>query len=70
MWRFRMKEITRLTVNLPEELLRKAMKVSRANKTTTLVQGLQQLIKNQAYQELKQLGGKIDFDLDLKKTRK
>ena len=60
----------RTTIDIPDELMKKAMKVSGArNKTTTVCMGLKELIRMHQMQRLIDLEGKIDLDLDAKKLR-
>ena len=60
----------KITVNLPEELLKKAQDVLDKGLTETLVEGLEEILRRRQLQALRNLKGKIAFDLDLKKTRR
>ncbi len=64
-----MEEIHRLTINIPTKLLKDAMKYSKTNKTNTLVMGLEELIRRQAYQEIRSYRGKLPLRINLKKKR-
>ena len=60
----------RTTLDLPEELLNEAMKVTRINtKTRVIITALEDLIRKSKILELKGYKGKIDIDIDLEKLR-
>ena len=59
----------RITANLPEELLEEAMKVTKKGITETLVEGLEQVRRRQAYEKAMSLRGKIQLDIDLEESR-
>jgi hypothetical protein len=60
----------RTTLDLPEELLEKAMKVSKTKtKTKTIILALEELIRKSTISELKNYKGTIDLDIDLDKLR-
>src|SRR5689334_5535078 len=56
----------KITVNIPEALLKKAQQHSRAGVTATVRQGLELLAAGDAYEQLGQLRGKVKFSVDLK----
>ena len=61
----------RTTVDLPEELLEEARR--RTDSKTmreTLILALEELIKKSKRDELRQLAGKIDLDIDLSSSRR
>jgi len=56
----------RTTLDLPEDLLHKAMSVSQIKtKTQVITVALQELIRKSELSELKKFKGKIDLDIDL-----
>jgi Arc/MetJ family transcription regulator len=60
----------RTTLDLPENLLNEAMKVTHTNtKTGVIVKALEELIRKSRISELKQYKGKIDLDIDLDEIR-
>ncbi len=61
----------RTTLELPDELITEAMRVSHAKtKTMAVALGLQELINRYRIEELRSLRGKIDLDIDLRKSRR
>ncbi|MBI3016526.1 MAG: hypothetical protein HYY62_00780 [Deltaproteobacteria bacterium] len=61
--------IKKVTVNLPEDLLKKTQALLHKGITETLVSGLEEIIRRHQLKALSHLRGKIKFNLDLKKTR-
>lgn len=60
----------RTTIDIPEELIKKAMKLTHAKtKTTTIVIALTELINRYKLSELRKFRGKFDLNIDLKKSR-
>ncbi len=60
----------RTTLDLPESLLRDAMKMTRMEtKTGVIVLALKELIRKAKIQDLKQFRGQIDLKVDLDKLR-
>ena len=60
----------RTTLDLPEELLNEAMKITRINtKTKVIITALEDLIRKSRISKLKEYKGKIDLDIDLEKLR-
>jgi hypothetical protein len=60
----------RTTLNLPEELLRKAQKaVGARTRTEAIILGLQALLRRQKSEQLLSLEGKLPLQLDLHKSR-
>jgi Arc/MetJ family transcription regulator len=56
----------RTTLDLPEELLHKAMSVSRIKtKTQVITLALEELIRKSEISDLKKFKGKINLDIDL-----
>ena len=60
----------RTTLDLPEELLKEAMKATRINtKTKVIITALEELIRKSKISELKEFKGKIDLNIDLNHIR-
>ena len=60
----------RTTLDLPEDLLREAMRTAHINtKTKVIITALEGLIRKSKISELKQYKGKIDVDIDLDTVR-
>jgi hypothetical protein len=60
----------RTTLDLPEDLVKEAMKASRIDtKTQVIIIALQDLIRKSKLSELKKFKGKIDMDIDLDAIR-
>ena len=56
----------RTTLNLPENLLLEAMKVTHIQtKTKVIITALEELVRKSKIAELKQFKGQIDLDIDL-----
>ena len=61
-----MKTQRKVTVHIPEDLLRRALDSSGKGLTTTVRQGLELVAAGRAYQQLRHLRGKVRFSIDLK----
>lgn len=60
----------RTTLDLPEDLLEKAMKVSnKKTKTSTIILALEELVRKSKLSEIKDFKGKVDLDIDIDKLR-
>ena len=60
----------RTTLDLPEDLIQKAMALSHIKtKTQVITLALQELIRKSELSDLKKFKGKIDLDIDLDKIR-
>ena len=60
----------RTTLDLPEHLLKEAMKVTHIRtKTKVIITALEELIRKSKIKELKELKGKVDLDIDLNNLR-
>ena len=60
----------RTTLDLPENLLIEAMKVTHTKtKTGVIVQALEELVRKSKISDLKNYQGKIDIDLNLDELR-
>ena len=64
-----MADTQRITANLPEDLLREAMQVTRAGITETLVTGLRLVRRARAYERALRLKGKLRLEIDLERSR-
>ena len=61
----------RTTIELPDDLIAEAMKVSHVKtKTTVITLGLQELINKHRIEALRALRGKMDLSIDIRKSRK
>lgn len=60
----------KITVNLPEEALESAMRITGKGLTPTLLEALQELERGAKRSALRKLRGKVRFDLPLETTRK
>ncbi len=65
-----METAKKITVQIPENLLKKAQKATGLGITPTIRQGLQLVAAGRAYGKLRRLKGKVRFSLDLKALRK
>ena len=60
----------RTTLDLPENLLTEAMKVTHTDtKTALIVKALEELVRKSKISDLKKYKGKIDLDIDLNELR-
>ncbi len=60
----------RTTLDLPQDLIEEAMKVSRIKtKTALIVQALEEFIRQNKIAKIKQYKGKVDLDIDLDRLR-
>lgn len=60
----------RTTLDLPENLVKEAMKASNINtKTKVIIAALEQLIRKSKIAEIKSFKGKVDLDIDLNELR-
>ncbi|MBL1277130.1 MAG: type II toxin-antitoxin system VapB family antitoxin [Ectothiorhodospiraceae bacterium] len=60
----------RTTLDLPEDLLDEAMKITRTpTKTGVIVRALEELVRKSKISNLKKYKGKIDIDIDLDEIR-
>ena len=60
----------KITVNIPESLLRSAISATGQGITETIVEGLREIEKREKRTALQQLRGKLKLQLDLKGTRR
>jgi len=60
----------RTTLDLPENLLNEAMKVTHTEtKTAVIVKALEELVRKSKISDLKKYKGKIDLDIELNEIR-
>lgn len=59
----------RITVRLPEELLRKAQQSTGKGVTDTIRDGLRLVAAGDAYRTLQRLRGKVKFSVSLRRLR-
>ena len=61
----------RTTVDLPEDLLEEARRLGHfRTKQETLRAGLEEIVRKAHREELRRLAGRIDLDVDLRRSRK
>ncbi len=59
----------KITVSIPENLLKEAQLSTNEGITATVRRGLQLLVTSSAYKKLRKLRGKVKFSLDIDKLR-
>jgi hypothetical protein len=59
----------KVTVELPEALLRKARRATGEGITATIRRGLELVAAGPAYEELRKLKGKVEFSVDWRELR-
>ncbi len=60
----------RTTLDLPEDLINEAMKVSQINtKTKVIITALEEFVRKSKISELKNFKGKVDLDIDMNAVR-
>jgi len=65
-----MERARRITVTIPEKLLREATKATQKGITDTLVEGLTRVVRNaRAYQRAMAMQGKVRLQVDLDELR-
>lgn len=62
--------VRKITVNIPEKVLERAKRITGKGITATIVEGLEELERREKRSALSSLRGKVDFELDLEKTRR
>lgn len=65
-----MKPARKITVEVPEDLLRKAQRSTGEGITSTIRRGLALLAASSAYDELRRLRGAVRFSIDLDELRR
>jgi len=64
-----MEPAKKITIQIPENLLRRAQKASGLGITPTVRQGLELVAASESYEKLRRLRGKVKFSIDLKTLR-
>lgn len=64
-----MESSRKVTVKLPDELLRRAQRTTGRGITATIRRGLELVAAGRAYEELQHLRGKIALSIDLERLR-
>ncbi|MBI2340059.1 MAG: hypothetical protein HYU99_06835 [Deltaproteobacteria bacterium] len=59
----------KITVEVPENLLRKARVATGCGITPTIRQGLELVAAGRAYEKLRRLRGKVKFSINLRRLR-
>lgn len=62
--------IRKITVNVPAEVLENATRLTGKGVTLTVVEGLREIEQKARRSALRQLRGKVRFELDLERTRR
>lgn len=65
-----MEPLRKVTANIPRDVLDQAQRLTGKGITLTLVEGLKALDRNARRSALRQLRGKVRFELDLQRTRR
>jgi hypothetical protein len=65
-----MSSTQKVTANIPVATLAAAKRVTGKGTTSTIIEGLQELERRAQRSALRQLRGKVKFELDLKRTRR
>ena len=61
----------RTTLDLPQELVEKAMSITKARtKTEAITMALESIVKQERYNQLLSFHGKVSLDIDLDALRK
>jgi hypothetical protein len=63
------KEMRKVTVMLPRDLVERAKRVSGLGLTPAIRQGLEAIAAAEAYEGLRRLRGKVKFSINLKELR-
>ena len=61
--------IRRITANLPAELLERAQEITGKGITETLVEGLERIRRQRAYERILALEGKVKLDINIDELR-
>ena len=65
-----MEAARKITVQVPQKLLRRAQESTGRGITTTIRQGLELVAAGRAYEDLRKLKGKVSFSIDLDELRR
>lgn len=60
----------KVTVNLPEDALDRAMRITGKGITDTLIDGLREIERRRDRSALRKMRGRVRFELDLERTRR
>jgi Arc/MetJ family transcription regulator len=64
-------EKMRTTLNLPDNLMEEALRITRfRSKKDVVIHSLRELIRKKRLEELKDMKGKIDLEIDLNRSRR
>ncbi|HEV8307440.1 MAG TPA: hypothetical protein VGW35_07205 [Methylomirabilota bacterium] len=64
-----MAKARRITANLPDDLLRDAMRVTRAGITETVIEGLRLVRRTRVYDRAMALKGRVRLAIDIEQSR-
>ena len=64
-----MAQAKKVTVDIPEDLLRRAQKATGEGITATIRSGLRLVAARDAYEELRRLRGRVRFSVDWRELR-
>lgn len=64
-----MGKVKKISTNIPEQLLKKACRVTNLNQTEALIAGLKELIAQHEREAIVDMKGKVQIDLDLDEIR-
>ena len=60
----------RTTIDIPDDLMERALRAaSLHSKKDAVVAGLQELVRKAEREELRRMAGRIDLDVDLRRSR-
>lgn len=60
----------RTTIDIPDAIMERALRASAArSKRDAVVAGLEELIRKADREQLRRMAGKVDLDLDLRRSR-
>jgi hypothetical protein len=65
-----MGQVRKITANIPADILATAQRMTGKGVTLTLIEGLKALDRQARLSALRQARGKVDFQLDLDRTRR
>lgn len=61
--------IKKIATNIPDDLLKEAVKATGLNQTATIIEGLKELIAKERRAQLLRLKGTMDLDINLDDLR-
>jgi len=62
--------VKKITVNVPEKLLKSALELTGQGITETIIAGLIEVENREKRQALRKMRGKVSFELNLERSRK